>query len=130
MNNSYRLHQRSRSSFGYYILFSVTHNIGSPTRRYFSPGIWRIHQIGIRTWRHYISLCCFHIFELGRHLAVRCHGDATSHNNNNRILCRNFAAYRLCTNSNGYSLLHRSVKLTLRMVSMPITEMRVPSLSV
>jgi hypothetical protein len=64
--------------------------------------------------------------ELVWHLAVRYQGEATRRNN--RILCRNFAAYRLCTKCNWYSLLPSSTRLIFFEVYSRITEMRVPSL--
>jgi hypothetical protein len=51
--------------------------------------------------------------ELGWYLAVRCHGDATSYNNN-RISCREFVAYRLYIKANAYSLPHCAARLFLQ----------------
>ena len=65
--------------------------------------------------------------ELCWHLAVRYQGDATSHNSN-RVSCGLFAAFRLCIKANGYSSLHRAVRLFLREVSALNTEMRVHTL--
>jgi hypothetical protein len=50
--------------------------------------------------------------ELGWHLAVQYHGDATSYNN--KISCREFAEYRLYIKANAYSMLHRAAGLFLQ----------------
>ena len=79
----------------------------------------------MKTRRHGNSLCSAPHSELVRHLAVRYQGEATSHN---KILCRNFAAYRRCNKFNWYSLLPSSTRLILCDVYSQITEMHVPSL--
>jgi hypothetical protein len=61
--------------------------------------------------------------ELGWHLSVRYKGDTTSHKNN-RVPCREFAAYRLI----GHSMLYRTARLFMRDDSKLTTKMRVPSL--
>jgi hypothetical protein len=54
--------------------------------------------------------------ELVWHLAVRYKGDATNHKNN-RVPCREFAAYRLYVTVSAYPLLDRAPRLFLREVS-------------
>jgi hypothetical protein len=50
--------------------------------------------------------------ELGWHLAVQYHGDATIYNN--KVSCRECAAYRLYIKANAYSLLHCAARLFLQ----------------
>lgn len=84
-------------------------------RSYFATEIWRNELIrdALLASLHFPLL--FPHGGPGWHLAVQYQGDGTS--NNKGLSCRNFAVYRLCIKSNGYSLLHHAAMLIKCMFS-------------